>query len=748
MNRTEIYHKYLDNVTQTKDQGLQGDSPWGDGKITITKSGDFSCSATGKSGTVIDFIGSFNPTMTNAGLNKVLASELVWTKPHLESILKSVDSFKNDAPRLKVASEKLELPKSFLKQVPGFMSTREFQYSMIDHYSPSGVPLTVSNFSLDKPLARTIGVPRMPEEISETTFFVENSLVAKWITKQLKLTALPWPKEDDLQNYHYDQLLKDKKVIILYEDFSYTYSDSFLPSLEAIQDSVKSFSALKYRDITQGTSFVKWIKEPENQAKLFEKAQDCANKPLIPQDVYQKSIYSSTKEELTFAQGYSRGFFFYGMNDGNIVQSHPLDIHSVDSVEKKFDLSVVAPAEESRPRSVKLSPSTILNITESVSNVSPVTTYATLRNFISERIYFGENEQDLEMVTLWILGTYVYRLFNAYPYLHIQGPAGSGKTTLLEIIESTSFNGALASRITGARMMKEINDTKCTLGLDEFEKSSGSQSAANTQILNAGYKKSGRYLKMMGEGENDKYLDLYSPKAYASIGAIKTDSLTSRTLPIWQQKAPSSLALKPWDPADRTTEQQITSIVEGGYAIGLYHHHYLQYLMATLPNKILLPSGLSLEGRQRELALPILVLANFIDPSGSLEATIKDLLQAKLAATHQDTIRRIKMFTNTLREWSADLDDFPHATDEEMVWISNKVWGGTAILSEFNGKNNSLYNWIKTLHSDVAIKSVWIPKLDKSISSIGIPLDLNINNKEIRSWLKLNSSSEDDKPTT
>jgi|GEM_PF-1405299 len=747
MNKIELYYKYLNNITETNRQGLKGDSPFGQGEIIISNSGDFKCKATGKYGSVIDFVKGFNLQMTQTGLVKVLTSELILTKSHLESMLRSVDSFKKDSARLKVAGEKLELPKEFLKDAQGYMSTRDFQYNMIDHYSPSGIPLTVSSFTLYKPLSRSIGVPRMPLKISETVFFVENSLMAKWISKQLKLSSIPWPKEDDLLNYEYERLLKEKNVIVLYEDFNFSYNDSFFPFLEAIQDSVKSISALKYRDLTQGTSFVKWIRDPINKARVLEKAQDCADKPLIPKDMYQKSIFSSTKEELTFAQGYSRGFFFYGMNDGNIVQSHPLDIHSVDSIERKFNVNVVAPAEENRPRSAKLSPSTILNISESISNISPVTTYATLRKFISDRIYFGENEQDIELVTLWILGSYVYQLFNAYPYLHIQGLAGSGKTTLLEIIESTSFNGALASRITSARMMKEINDTKCTLCLDEFEKSTGSQSASTTQILNAGYKKSGRYLKMMGDGEKDQFLDLYSPKVYASISAIKTDSLASRTLPIRQQKASSSIALTPWDPEDRTTRQQLTSIIEGGYAIGLYHHHYLQYLIATMPNKVLLPSGLSIEGRQKELALPILVLTNFFDPSGSLEATIKNLLEAKLLPANQDSFKKIKMFTNTLKEWSTDLENLPYALDKEMVWIPNQAWNNTAILSEFDRKT-SLYNWIKTFHSDVTIESKWIPKLGKSKSSIGIPLALNINNKEIRSWLELLSVSEENKPKT
>ncbi|MEQ9279512.1 MAG: hypothetical protein RLN83_08435 [Balneola sp.] len=748
MNKIELYYKYLNNITETNRQGLKGDSPFGQGEIIISKSGDFKCKATGKYGSVIDFLKGFNQQMTQTGLMKVLTSELILTKPHLESMLRFVDSFKKDAARLKVAGEKLELPKEFLKSAQGYMSTRDFEYSMIDHYSPSGIPLTVSSFTLYKSLSRSIGVPRMPRKTSETVFFVENSLMAKWISKQLKLSSIPWPKEEDLLNYEYERLLKEKNVIVLYEDFNFSYSDSFFPFLEAIQDSVKSISALKYRDLTQGTSFVKWIRDPINKAKVLIKAQDCADKPLIPKDMYQKSIFSSTKEELTFAQGYSRGFFFYGMNDGNIVQSHPLDIHSVDSIERKFNVNVVAPAEENRARSAKLSPSTILNISESIANISPVTTYATLRKFISDRIYFGDNEQDIELVTLWILGSYVYQLFNAYPYLHIQGLAGSGKTTLLEIIESTSFNGALASRITSARMMKEINDTKCTLCLDEFEKSTGSQSASTTQILNAGYKKSGRYLKMMGDGEKDQFLDLYSPKVYASISAIKTDSLASRTLPIRQQKASPSIALKPWDPEDRTTRQQLTSIIEGGYAIGLYHHHYLQYLIATMPNKTLLPSGLSIEGRQKELALPILVLANFFDPSGSLEATIKNLLEAKLLPANQDSIKKIKMLTNTLKEWSTDLENLPHALDKEMVWIPNQVWNNTAILSEFDSKKVSLYNWIKTFHSDVTIESKWIPKLGKSKSSIGIPLALNINNKEIRSWLELLSFSEENKPKT
>ncbi|MBP7898888.1 hypothetical protein KAZ92_03005, partial [Candidatus Gracilibacteria bacterium] len=39
--------------------------------------------------------------------------------------------------------------------------------------------------------------------------------------------------------------------------------------------------------------------------------------------------------------------------------------------------------------------------------------------------------QNNEVLALWIIGTYVFRMFPTYPYIHLNGMAGAGKTKTL-----------------------------------------------------------------------------------------------------------------------------------------------------------------------------------------------------------------------------------------------------------------------------------------------------------------------------
>ena len=143
--------------------------------------------------------------------------------------------------------------------------------------------------------------------------------------------------------------------------------------------------------------------------------------------------------------------------------------------------------------SIAISTDRVVEITESILQLTPKNTFRLIRELIRDHIYL-ENE-DMEVVlTLWIMGTYVFTLFNAYPYLHINASKDSEKSILMELIKSISFNGIMASKITPARLMQEVSDAQTTTCLDEFEKDSGSQGSASTEILNSGYKREGRTL--------------------------------------------------------------------------------------------------------------------------------------------------------------------------------------------------------------------------------------------------------------
>ncbi len=75
-----------------------------------------------------------------------------------------------------------------------------------------------------------------------------------------------------------------------------------------------------------------------------------------------------------------------------------------------------------------------------------------------------------KILTLWVIGTYFYTMFPAYPYLALNGPKNSGKSTVLRVAQPLAFNMINTSDPTGASLFRLIHTTNCTVGIDEAER--------------------------------------------------------------------------------------------------------------------------------------------------------------------------------------------------------------------------------------------------------------------------------------
>lgn len=75
-----------------------------------------------------------------------------------------------------------------------------------------------------------------------------------------------------------------------------------------------------------------------------------------------------------------------------------------------------------------------------------------------------------EVLALWTLGTYVYPIFSAYPYLRISSPEpGCGKSLLGQIIANLAFNGELMVSPTEANIFRLAESERGTQVWDEVE---------------------------------------------------------------------------------------------------------------------------------------------------------------------------------------------------------------------------------------------------------------------------------------
>lgn len=158
-----------------------------------------------------------------------------------------------------------------------------------------------------------------------------------------------------------------------------------------------------------------------------------------------------------------------------------------------------------------------------------------------------------DFLTLWIMGTYVFEMFEAYPYLHLHGPKAVGKTTALEFLSEVCFNGKLVSSTSASAQFRLIPGCSPTLLIDESEQFHRKGTGELRTILLSGYQKGGGTMRAVqtAKGWIPVWFEVYCPRGFASQLGFE-DVFASRTVKIPMTRANASLKR-----LDRSTAQAI-----------------------------------------------------------------------------------------------------------------------------------------------------------------------------------------------
>lgn len=155
----------------------------------------------------------------------------------------------------------------------------------------------------------------------------------------------------------------------------------------------------------------------------------------------------------------------------------------------------------------------------------------------SIRHYVHLSDAQSRIVSLWIAHTHAVTAFSTTPYLQITSAVKqSGKTRLLETLELLVAKPWFTGRVTAAVLVRKIDQTHCTLLLDESDaafKSEKEYAEALRGILNTGFYSSGVASCCVGQGANVSFKDFrtYGAKAIAGIGELP-DTIADRSIPI------------------------------------------------------------------------------------------------------------------------------------------------------------------------------------------------------------------------
>jgi len=186
---------------------------------------------------------------------------------------------------------------------------------------------------------------------------------------------------------------------------------------------------------------------------------------------------------------------------------------------------------------LKVSVEMVLNLNK-LEPVDPHQLLSNLLKILSTYIEFDDPRQYV-LTAIWVIGSYFYKRFSAYPYLFINAIKRSGKTKLLTVLSLLAYNAVFSMNMSTSSLFRLTQSAGATTLVDETEDLNDPERKADfRQLFNAGYKRGG-YVYRSEKGPNDTFIptpyDPYSPKGLANIKGLE-DVLEDRCIPITMKR--------------------------------------------------------------------------------------------------------------------------------------------------------------------------------------------------------------------
>jgi uncharacterized protein DUF3631 len=164
-----------------------------------------------------------------------------------------------------------------------------------------------------------------------------------------------------------------------------------------------------------------------------------------------------------------------------------------------------------------------------------------VRSIVSRHVSMSDAEA--VFIALWVAHTFAFEASETTPYLAVLSPERQcGKTRLFEVLQLLVAKPTLATSMTPAALVREVEAERPTLLLDELDAMfAGNQELAQAVrgILNGGYRASGTHIMCTpagGSWKSQKFRT-FCPKALAGIGKLP-DTVADRCVIIRLRRAP------------------------------------------------------------------------------------------------------------------------------------------------------------------------------------------------------------------
>lgn len=174
--------------------------------------------------------------------------------------------------------------------------------------------------------------------------------------------------------------------------------------------------------------------------------------------------------------------------------------------------------------------------------------YSDIKQILSDYYYF-KNPLYADIITSYIMMTYVNMIVDNVPYVHIKGKASSGKSLLVDIMYQLCFNAEKFVGANHAHIFRLVHSNRSTLFLNEEESLATMGSTRNAEILPTlkdSYSKTGGWVPRFKDSAGSRgqlvmtKFFVYGPKIFSGTRHVE-QILATRTINIDTHKIPDEL---------------------------------------------------------------------------------------------------------------------------------------------------------------------------------------------------------------
>jgi len=446
--------------------------------------------------------------------------------------------------------------------------------------------------------------------------------------------------------------------------------DCIKPHFELNDREIKKYEAdlKKYRKEQKESP----VKKPNNQGELIE---------LLKKE--------KNRQEINPAQDFKHGQMIFAIKvDGNLflITSEKETIFFDDAEMNGLIL------KHKEVDTTRFSPQGVIDFLNGNSNINIPELYDKIYGYITKYIFFKDKRQ-ATYLTLWTMGTYLFKIFRYYPYVWLTAEKQSGKSLAMRIISRIAFNGDVTINPTQAVIFRDVAYNSISMFIDEVEqlrKQDKDAHSAIMSLLNVGFEDAG-IVKRNEKGQDGNYhlreYSAYSPKMFAGINDID-DVLQDRTVRINMLRKKGGENTERYKESDliRSTQREISDAL---YVFALTHGPEIAKIYFDKDSEIIGTGHLA--NRELDIWEPIFLLANLIDAgnddnqlTNAMISLSKDLMKQR----QEDNLAKNESYK--LLEIARDMiEEYGNIPDNE----GNLIFDQDRVYDHFC--NTDEYSWLK-----------------------------------------------------